>query len=98
MPICCIRTLSNRQSGECNHAKQDHSHLGRNGVRSRKKLPITFWSQTKHVLFSNWFSLLYLFVPAGFTIYYIEVNPIIVFSINFVAMVPNILSLEYGLE
>ena len=57
--------------------------------------PIT--SQFKAVMFS-WINLLLIFVPVGFALEYAHVNKIIVFVINFLAIVPLAALLSFATE
>lgn len=41
---------------------------------------------------------MFMFVPAGFALYYTRVNPIVVFTINFLAIFPSGMMLAYALE
>ncbi|KAK7514464.1 hypothetical protein IWZ03DRAFT_442729 [Phyllosticta citriasiana] len=46
------------------------------------------WTQFKHVVFGSWVNILLLAVPAGFAVNYAHLNGIIVFVINFIAIIP----------
>lgn len=66
--------------------------------RTRKQAIITPWTQFRDVMFGSWFNILFLFVPAGFAVYYTQANPIAVFCVNFIALIPSIMTLDYAME
>lgn len=71
----------------------------RTSTRRTKKQPIiTPWTQFKHVVFGSWVNILLLAVPAGFAVNYAHLNGIIVFVINFIAIVPLAGMLSYATE
>ncbi len=44
--------------------------------------------QLRKLLFSSWLNVLFVAVPAGFGLYYADSNPVPVFLVNLVAVVP----------
>ncbi|KAF9639878.1 Sodium/calcium exchanger membrane region [Lasiodiplodia theobromae] len=66
--------------------------------RTKKQPVITPWTQFKHVVFGSWVNILLLAVPAGFAVNYAHLNGIIVFVINFIAIVPLAGMLSYATE
>ena len=58
----------------------------------------TFFGQMRAVLFNSYAHLLLLFIPAGFAVYYCHVNPIMVFTINFLAIIPSAVELAFGVD
>ena len=58
----------------------------------------TFSGQMRAVLFNSYAHLLMLFIPAGFAVYYCHVNPIVVFTINFLAIIPSAVELAFGVD
>ena len=58
----------------------------------------TFSGQMVAIFFNSYAQLLTLFIPAGFTVYYCHVNQIVVFAINFLAIIPSALELAYGID
>ncbi|KAL1626693.1 hypothetical protein SLS54_002856 [Diplodia seriata] len=59
---------------------------------------ITPWTQFKYVVFGSWIRLLYLATPVGFALYYMNTNPIAVFCINFLAVVPSTAALGFAVD
>ena len=77
-------------------------HGGGNGLdflRTENPPPkpsYTFFGQMRAVFFNSYAHLLMLFIPAGFAVYYCHVNPIVVFTINFLAIIPSAIELAFG--
>ncbi|KAK8191778.1 vacuolar calcium ion transporter-like protein /H(+) exchanger [Phyllosticta capitalensis] len=66
--------------------------------KTRRKPHITPWTQFQHVVFGSWVNILLLAVPAGFAVNYAHLNGIIVFVINFIAIIPLAGMLSYATE
>lgn len=66
--------------------------------RTRKQPIITPWTMFKHVVFGSWVNILLLAVPAGFAVNYAHLNGIVVFVVNFIAIVPLAGMLSYATE
>ncbi|KAI7162977.1 Calcium/proton exchanger [Hortaea werneckii] len=65
---------------------------------TKKKRPkLTFISQFKAV-FGSWINLLLVFVPVGIALEYTHVDPVVVFVINFLAIIPLAAVLSYSTE
>lgn len=96
-------TLTKRRTKESGEEEKKPG-LGRNmstrssKSRKRKQPVITPWTQFKHVVFGSWVNVLLLAVPAGFAVNYAHLNGIIVFVINFIAIVPLAGMLSYATE
>ena len=58
---------------------------------------LTVWSQIKAV-FGSWINIMLIFVPVGFALEYSGVNKIVVFVVNFLAIVPLAAVLSYATE
>ncbi|KAH9881952.1 hypothetical protein J1614_001123 [Plenodomus biglobosus] len=52
----------------------------------RKKIPVG--AQIRFVLFGAWINVLLVMVPVGFAVYYARLQPVPVFIINFIAIIP----------
>ena len=59
---------------------------------------LTFVDQSRLLLFNSWFHLLLLFIPAGFAVYYCHLNSILVFVINFMAIIPSAMDLALAVD
>lgn len=65
--------------------------------KTRKNPNITLWSQVRAV-FGSWINLLLVFVPAGIALHFSGVNRVVVFVINFIAIIPLAGMLAYATE
>lgn len=54
--------------------------------------------QFKAVLFGSWINLLLIMVPVGFAVNYAHLNGIVVFVVNFIAIIPLAAMLSYATE
>ncbi|KAF2083195.1 calcium/proton exchanger [Saccharata proteae CBS 121410] len=97
--------VNKRRSTQASNAEEKPAGLSRNkSTRSRrsstakKRPPITAWSQFKHVVFGSWVNLLLFLVPVGFAVNYAHLNGIVVFVINFIAIIPLAGMLSYATE
>ncbi|CAD6504660.1 BgTH12-00166 [Blumeria graminis f. sp. triticale] len=63
-----------------------------------KHEPFTFMNQMKAILFNSWINILLLAAPAGITCKLAGVNGIIVFVVNFTAIVPLASLLSFATE
>ncbi|KAH0543029.1 hypothetical protein FGG08_002637 [Glutinoglossum americanum] len=68
-------------------------------MESMKQKPkYVFWGQIRATLFSSWINVLLVFVPAGIIVNYIHLSPIVVFIVNFIAIIPLAAMLSYAAE
>ncbi|EFR00191.1 Ca2+/H+ antiporter [Nannizzia gypsea CBS 118893] len=58
----------------------------------------TIAGQLRATLFSSWINILLFAAPAGIIMYYLKVNAVAVFVVNFIAIVPLAAMLSYGTE
>jgi Ca2+:H+ antiporter len=66
-----------------------------NGKDKRK---FSVWSQIHATIFNSWINILLIASPVGIAVYYAKVNPIAVFVINFIAIIPLAGMLSYATE
>lgn len=59
---------------------------------------LTMASQLRLLLFNSWLHLLFLFIPAGFAVNYCHVNSIVVFCVNFIAIIPSATELSLAVD
>ena len=81
-------------SSSSEDATFDVTEIGLKHVQST----ITLTSQARLLLFNSWLHLLFLFIPAGFAVNYCRVNPIVVFCINFVAIIPSAMDIALAVD
>lgn len=60
--------------------------------------PFTVRNQLERTLFNAWFNLLLLLVPVGFVLNYIHSNPVTVFFVNFLAILPLASLLGFAMD
>ncbi|KAK3679991.1 Vacuolar calcium ion transporter [Recurvomyces mirabilis] len=77
-----------KQSGNAAGSEQE--------VLVSKQIP--FGRQLGLIFLGSWTMILWCFVPAGFAVYYTHQDPIIIFIINFLAIIPTNEVLAYGVE
>ncbi|KAJ5815403.1 vacuolar calcium ion transporter [Penicillium riverlandense] len=58
----------------------------------------TFGSQLKATIFNSWINVLFIAAPVGIALNYVNVNPIAVFVVNFIAIIPLAAMLSYATE
>lgn len=56
------------------------------------------WSQIHATVFNSWINVLFLLVPVGFALNYVNVNAAAVFAINFVAIIPSTRMISFAVE
>ncbi|EKG16691.1 Sodium/calcium exchanger membrane region [Macrophomina phaseolina MS6] len=92
------RRKTNKTDSEEEEKKPDFERQASAKSRKRKQPVITPWTQFKHVVFGSWVNILLLAVPAGFAVNYAHLNGIVVFVVNFIAIVPLAGMLSYATE
>ena len=75
--------------------KKDDDKSYNNGKDKKK---FTVWSQIRATLFNSWINVLLIASPVGIAVYYAGVNPVAVFVINFIAIIPLAAMLSYATE
>ncbi|KAI9742692.1 MAG: hypothetical protein M1818_003833 [Claussenomyces sp. TS43310] len=64
-----------------------------------KPKKFTFGNQIRATLFNSWINLLIFAAPVGIALYYVPgINPLIIFLVNFVAIIPLAALLSYATE
>lgn len=62
----------------------------------KRKIPIKH--QMGALLFGTWINILLAAIPAGFAVYYTHRNPITVFCVNFIAIIPSSTLLSFSTD
>jgi len=65
---------------------------------AKQRRKFTFWGQIKATLFSSWINVLFIFAPAGIIVNYLNVSAVVVFVVNFIAIIPLAAMLSYATE
>lgn len=60
--------------------------------------PFTLWGQVKATLFNSWINVLLLAVPVGIALNYAKIDPVGIFVVNFIAIIPLAAMLSYATE
>ncbi|CAL5874993.1 uncharacterized protein PFLUO_LOCUS9296 [Penicillium psychrofluorescens] len=58
----------------------------------------TLGSQLKATVFNSWINVLFIAAPVGIALHFVKVNPIAVFVVNFIAIIPLAAMLSYATE
>ncbi|KIY01095.1 uncharacterized protein Z520_02647 [Fonsecaea multimorphosa CBS 102226] len=82
-----LKALFSRESKE---SKDDNN--------GKDKPTFTAWSQIRATVFNSWINILLIASPVGIAVYYAHVNPVAVFVINFIAIIPLAAMLSYATE
>jgi hypothetical protein len=78
-----------------NQASEDLAFEERRRKAFKRKIPVG--QQFRYVI-GNWVMILMLLVPVGFTLRYTHANPIAVFCVNFVAIIPSATMLSSAVD
>ncbi|KAF2265793.1 Calcium/proton exchanger [Lojkania enalia] len=63
----------------------------------KRKIPVG--QQLRGVIFGSWINILLIFVPVGFALFYAHIDqPVAVFVVNFIAIIPLAAMLSYATE
>jgi hypothetical protein len=70
-------------------------HETRNSLRRK---PFTLSNQLRATVFNSWINLLLIAAPAGIAMHFVNISPVAVFVINFIAIIPLAALLSYATE
>ncbi|KAI9765894.1 MAG: hypothetical protein M1840_007035 [Geoglossum simile] len=65
---------------------------------AKQSQEFTFLGQIRATLFSSWINILLIFVPAGVIVHFLHVSPVVVFVVNFIAIIPLAAMLSFATE
>ncbi|EXJ74788.1 Ca2+:H+ antiporter [Cladophialophora psammophila CBS 110553] len=98
-------SVRNRSSGDKNPEKHGlqalfggESKQEKDDNNGKDKPQFTAWSQIRATLFNSWINVLLIASPVGIAVYYAKVDPVAVFVINFIAIIPLAAMLSYATE
>jgi Ca2+:H+ antiporter len=75
------------EESELSRVDSDQLSMEERKKRAHKaKIPVG--AQIRFVLFGAWINVLLIMVPVGFAVFYAKLGPVVVFIINFVAIIP----------
>jgi Ca2+:H+ antiporter len=66
--------------------------------KSLKHKPFTLGNQLRATIFNSWINLLLIAAPVGIAMHFVNVSPVAVFVINFIAIIPLAALLSYATE
>ncbi|KAF2240090.1 Calcium/proton exchanger [Viridothelium virens] len=84
--------------GEKNDNEKEGESSATKDTEKRKSRPITIQSQIRATVFGSWINILLLVVPAGFAVNYAHLNGVVIFVVNFIAIIPLAGMLSYATE
>lgn len=64
----------------------------------KAKQQFTFMGQIRATLFNSWINVLLIMIPVGIAVHYAKLDPVAIFAINFIAIVPLAAMLSYATE
>ncbi|KAJ6126230.1 hypothetical protein N7471_010723 [Penicillium samsonianum] len=70
--------------------------LNRGDVKWRPRFTVA--SQLRATILNSWINVLILAAPAGITLHFVKANPIAIFVVNFIAIIPLAAMLSYATE
>ena len=85
------RSLKDKMTGKNKDVDDDN-----NGKVKHHKF--TVGNQIRATLFSSWINVLLIFSPVGIALFYAKVDPVVVFIVNFIAIIPLAAMLSYATE
>jgi Ca2+:H+ antiporter len=60
--------------------------------------PFTFGNQIKNTLFNSWINILLIAAPVGIGLHFTTVQPVAIFVVNFIVIIPLAALLSYATE
>ena len=85
LPVICMRSSGDEQL-----------ETDKLSTRSQKKY--TIWSQIRYTIFNSWINVIIIAAPVGIALSFTSVNPIVIFIVNFLAIIPLAGMLSYATE
>ena len=67
-------------------------------IQNGNKPKFTTGNQLKRTLFNSWINVLLIMAPVGIAVNYAHVQPVAIFVINFIAIIPLAAMLSYATE
>ena len=86
--------------GKLSHRKSENTGIERTRTSESKraKSQFTFWGQIRATLFNSWINILLIMVPVGIAVEYAHIDPVVIFVLNFIAIVPLAAMLSFATE
>lgn len=80
------------------HKETEHDEKEEVDPNGKQKQRFTAMGQFRATVLNSWINILLIMSPVGIAVYYAGVNPIAVFVINFIAIIPLAAMLSYATE
>jgi Ca2+:H+ antiporter len=80
------------------HKKTEQDEKEEADPSAKSKQKFTAMGQFRATVLNSWINILLIMSPVGIAVYYAHVNPIAVFVINFIAIIPLAAMLSYATE
>lgn len=80
-----------------NHDDSENEH-GADATKDGKAPHFTLGNQLRRTLFNSWINILLIMAPVGIAVNYAHVQPVAVFVVNFIAIIPLAAMLSYATE
>lgn len=89
------RTLGGLLGGKSTD-RAEEADSGDSTGKSKHKFTVT--NQIRATLFNSWINVLLIASPVGIALHFAKVNPVVVFTVNFIAIIPLAGMLSYATE
>ena len=96
--------LKKRNTGLFGKRHSKHVDENETGLQSSQTSTLihqrhfTFASQIRGTLLNSWINVLLIMVPVGIALNYAKIDPVVIFVINFIAIIPLAAMLSYATE
>jgi Ca2+:H+ antiporter len=71
---------------------------GKSSKKSLKHNKFTVGNQLRATIFNSWVNILLIAAPVGIALHFVNANPVAIFVVNFIAIVPLAALLSFGTE
>lgn len=88
--IPCLGRKESAEKGEITRTPSSRSQTA--------KPRYTVMGQLRATIFNSWLNVLFVFIPVGIAMQFANVSPVVVFTTNFVAIIPLAAMLSYATE
>ena len=92
------RSLMDKMTGKNKDEFDIRTTQYEDGDNGKGKHKFTVGNQIRATLFGSWVNILLIFSPIGIAVFYAKIDPVAVFIINFIAIIPLAGMLSYATE
>ena len=90
---CLNSSRPSRQNTEDNESQSEHA-----SEHKRQKQNFTLVGQFKATILNSYINILFVFIPVGIAMHFVKVSPVVIFVMNFIAIIPLAAMLSYATE